>query len=154
MANTDNKLEDMIATSLESLRTLVDSDTIVGKPITTDVGTTIIPISKISMGYTTGGLEYFGKNSPQKQSFGGGGGTGMTIVPVCFLVVKSDGDVQVLSMTSGASPSDPVEQIASAVERAPELIEKIKALFKKKDAVSSKSDSDESGENDAGEDEK
>ena len=133
MANTDNKLEEMIATSLESLRTLVDSDTIVGKPITTDVGTTIIPISKISMGYTTGGLEYYGKNTPQKQSFGGGGGTGMTISPVCFLVVSSDGDVKILGMGQGAPAPDPVEQIASAVERAPELIEKIKAIFKKKD---------------------
>jgi sporulation protein YtfJ len=135
MANTDNKLEEMIATSLESLRTLVDSDTIVGKPITTDVGTTIIPISKISMGYTTGGLEYYGKNSPQKQSFGGGGGTGMTISPVCFLVVNSEGAVQVVSMGQGAPAPDPVEQIAAAVERAPELIEKIKALFKKKESA-------------------
>lgn len=134
MANTDNKLEEMIATSLESLRTLVDSDTIVGKPISTDVGTTIIPISKISMGYTTGGLEYYGKNTPQKQSFGGGGGTGMTISPVCFLVVNKEGEVNVVSMGQAAPAPDPVEQIASAVERAPELIEKIKALFKKKAA--------------------
>ena len=143
MANTDNKLEEMIATSLESLRTLVDSDTIVGKPITTDVGTTIIPISKISMGYTTGGLEYYGKNSPQKQSFGGGGGTGMTISPVCFLIVSADGSVNVLSMGAGVpAPADPVEQIASAVERAPELIEKIKALFKKKEAPAEEAESE------------
>jgi len=134
MANTDNKLEEMIATSLERLRTLVDSDTIVGKPISTEVGTTIIPISKISMGYTTGGLEYYGKNTPQKQSFGGGGGTGMTIVPVCFLVVNKEGNVNVITMGQAAPAPDPVEQIASAVERAPEMIEKIKALFKKKQA--------------------
>jgi sporulation protein YtfJ len=138
MANTDNKLEEMIATSLESLRTLVDSDTIVGKPISTDVGTTIIPISKISMGYTTGGLEYYGKNTPQKQSFGGGGGTGMTISPVCFLVVSPDGNVNILGMGQGAPAPDPVEQIASAVERAPELIEKIKAIFKKKETSPAK----------------
>ncbi len=146
MANTDNKLEDMIATSLESLRTLVDSDTIVGKPITTEVGTTIIPISKISMGYTTGGLEYFGKNTPQKQSFGGGGGTGMTISPVCFLVVSQDGNVNILSMGQSAPAPDPVEQIAAAVERAPEMIEKIKALFKKKSAEQSDKESTESAE--------
>ena len=143
MANTDNKLEDMIATSLESLRTLVDSDTIVGKPISTDVGTTIIPISKISMGYTTGGLEYYGKNTPQKQSFGGGGGTGMTISPVCFLVVSADGNVNVLSMGQGAPAPDPVEQIASAVERAPELIEKVKAIFKKKETAPAESESEQ-----------
>ncbi|MBQ7337695.1 MAG: sporulation protein YtfJ [Clostridia bacterium] len=146
MANTDNKLEDMIATSLESLRTLVDSDTIVGKPITTDVGTTIIPISKISMGYTTGGLEYFGKNSPQKQSFGGGGGTGMTISPVCFLVVDKEGNVSVVNMAQGAPAPDPVEQIASAVERAPELIEKIKAIFKKKETPAEDSSEQPSSE--------
>ena len=148
MANTDNKLEEMIATSMQSLRSLVDSDTIVGKPISTDVGTTIIPVSKISMGYTTGGLEYYGKNTPQKQSFGGGGGTGMTISPVCFLVINKDGNVNVVAMGQGAPATDPVEQIASAVERAPELIEKIKALFKKKQPEAS-ADSSEAQASDA-----
>lgn len=133
MANTDNKLEDMIQTSMESLRTLVDSDTIVGKPITTDVGTTIIPISKISMGYTTGGLEYYGKNTPQKQNFGGGGGTGLSITPVGFLIVNADGSVNLINMGQGCPAPDPVEQVASAVERAPEIIDKIKSLFKKKE---------------------
>ena len=136
MANTDNKLEEMIQTSLESLRTLVDSDTIIGKPITTDVGTTIIPISKISMGYTTGGLEYYGKNAPQKQNFGGGGGTGLSITPVGFLVVNAEGNVNLINMGQSAAAPDAIEQIASAIERAPEIIEKVKMLFKKKNKES------------------
>ena len=134
----DTKLQDMIRTSLESIRAMVDANTVVGTPIQTAPGTTIIPISKISMGYTTGGLEYYGKNTPQKQSFGGGGGTGMTISPVCFLVVSPDGNVNILGMGQGAPAPDPVEQIASAVERAPELIEKIKAIFKKKETSPAK----------------
>jgi sporulation protein YtfJ len=133
MANTDNKLEEMIQTSLESLRPLVDSDTIIGKPIKTDVGTTIIPISKISMGYTTGGLEYYGKNSPQRQNFGGGGGTGLSITPVGFLVVNTEGNVNLINMGQSAAAPDAVEQIAAAIERAPEIFAKIKALFKKND---------------------
>ena len=134
MANTDNKLEEMIQTSLESLRTLVDSDTIIGKPIATDAGTTIIPISKISMGYTTGGLEYYGKNSPQRQNFGGGGGTGLSITPVGFLIVNAEGNVNLINMGQSAAAPDAVEQIAAAIERAPEIFAKIKALFKKNDA--------------------
>ena len=142
MANTDNKLEEMIQTSLESLRTLVDSDTIIGKPIATDAGTTIIPISKISMGYTTGGLEYYGKNSPQRQNFGGGGGTGLSITPVGFLIVNAEGNVNLINMGQSAAAPDAVEQIAAAIERAPEIFAKIKALFKKND-TEDKNDAEE-----------
>ena len=79
MAN-ENKLQEIIQASLESLRSLVDSNTVFGSPITTESGTTIIPISKISMGFATGGLD-FGKkkdadNDAKKgTNFGGGGGT-------------------------------------------------------------------------------
>ena len=130
MANTDNKLEEMIQTSLESLRTLVDSDTIIGKPIKTDVGTTIIPISKISMGYTTGGLEYYGKNSPQRQNFGGGGGSGLSVVPVGFLVISAEGKVDMINIGESAA-SDPIGQIADIIERSPEILQGIVKIFKK-----------------------
>ncbi|MBE6620854.1 MAG: sporulation protein YtfJ [Ruminococcaceae bacterium] len=127
MAN-ENKLQDIIQTSLESLRTLVDSNTVIGNPINTESGTTIIPISKISMGFASGGLDYNGKNANTKQNFGGGGGTGLSISPVGFLTVKADGSVEIVNINA---PVGTVEQVADVIERAPEIVAKFKALFTK-----------------------
>ena len=70
----DNKLQEIIGTSLENIRSIVDANTVVGDPIITDVGTTIIPISKISVGIASGGIDYNDKADRSKpQNFGGGG---------------------------------------------------------------------------------
>ena len=58
----DSKLQDIIRTSLENIRSLVDANTVIGNPINTESGTTIIPVSKISVGYVSGGLDYAVKN--------------------------------------------------------------------------------------------
>ena len=100
---SENKLQYIIQTSLESLRTLVDSNTVIGNPIATESGTTIIPVSKISMGFASGGLDYSGKTLPQKQNFGGGGGTGLNIIPIGFLVVDKDGKVTDARVVKGVS---------------------------------------------------
>ena len=69
MAN-ENKLEDMIRTSLESIRSMIDANTIIGDPIKTDSGTTIIPISKVMVGYASGGVDFQGKkDTPIDSSF-------------------------------------------------------------------------------------
>lgn len=131
---SENKLQDIIQTSLQNLRTLVDSNTIIGDPIQTPSGTTIIPVSKISMGYATGGIDYNGKATSAKQNFGGGGGTGLSITPVGFLTVKADGSVEMVNVTP--APSGTVEQVADVIERSPEIFAKLKAFFtknKKKD---------------------
>ena len=140
MANTDNKLEEMIATSLESLRTLVDSDTIVGKPISTDVGTTIIPISKISVGYASGGLDFGGKASNAK-NFGGGGGTGLSVQPVCFLVVNAEGEVDLIPLTGNTT--DPIDRIAEVVEQAPAIVAKFRSILGKKKKKKSAAEADQ-----------
>ena len=127
MAN-ENKLQDIIQTSLESLRGLVDSNTVIGDPINTASGTTIIPISKISMGFATGGLDYNGKNVSTRQNFGGGGGTGLSITPVGFLTVKADGSVELVNLNP--APAGTVEQVADVIERSPEIFAKLKDMFK------------------------
>ena len=128
---SDNKLQDIIQTSMEKLKTLVDSNTIIGTPITTEVGTTIIPVSKISVGIATGGLDFNGKNpTPPKQNFGGGGGSGLTIQPVGFLVVKCDGNVDMINV--GQTNNSTLDQVADVIERTPEIIRKIKSFFNKK----------------------
>ncbi len=134
MAN-ENKLQDIIKTSLESVRSMVDANTVIGDPINTESGTTIIPISKISMGFASGGLDYTGKDlktptTTKPQNFGGGGGTGLSVVPVGFLVVSKSGDVSMINV-GDKIPSDPVEQIIDVIQRSPEIIDKIKAFFKK-----------------------
>ena len=134
MAN-ENKLQDIIKTSLENIRSMVDANTVIGDPINTESGTTIIPISKISLGFASGGLDYTGKDlktpaSPKPQNFGGGGGTGLSVVPVGFLIVSKNGDVNMINVGDKV-PNDPVEQIVDIIQRSPEIIDKVKAFFKK-----------------------
>ena len=130
MAN-ENKLQDIIQTSMENLRSLVDANTVIGQPIQTESGTTIIPISKISMGYVSGGLDYNGKAPAGKQNFGGGGGTGLSITPVGFLTVMADGRVEMVNINAPAAPAGTIEQVADVIERSPTIIAKIKELFTK-----------------------
>ena len=131
MATSENKLQDIIQTSLQSIKTLIDANTIIGTPIIAN-GTTIIPVSKIAMGYATGGLDYNGKDeAPTKaQNFGAGGGTGLSIQPLGFLVINSDGDVDMINV-GVKNPSDPIEQIADFIERSPEILAKVKAILVK-----------------------
>ncbi len=135
MATSENKLQDIIQTSLQSIRSLIDSNTIIGTPIIAN-GTTIIPVSKIAMGYATGGLDYNGKEeSPSKaQNFGAGGGTGLSIQPLGFLVIDSEGKVDLINV-GVKNPSDPIEQIADFIERSPEIIAKVKAILGKDKAA-------------------
>ncbi len=123
-----NKLQDMIRTSLESIRAMVDANTVVGAPIQTPSGTTIIPISKVSVGYASGGLDFGSKTSAAK-NFGGGGGTGLSVQPVCFLAVDANGRVELLTLDKGQP--DTIDRVADIVERTPDLLARIKAVFKK-----------------------
>jgi len=132
MATSENKLQDIIQTSLQSIRSLIDSNTIIGTPINHPSGTVIIPVSKVSMAYATGGLDYVGKTDPnaKPQNFGAGGGTGLTMQPIGFLVIDAAGTVEMLNV-GVKNPSDPIEQIADIIERSPEIISRVKALLGK-----------------------
>ena len=129
---TEHKIPEIIRSSMENIRSMVDANTIVGEPIAVTGGTVIIPISKVSVGIASGGVDYNPKKEaqPRPQNFGGGGGTGVSVVPVGFLVCDKDGDVEFLNVSSKGKP-DPVDQIADFVERTPDIIAKIKDLFKK-----------------------
>ena len=131
MAN-ENKIPEIIRSSMESIRSMVDANTVIGDPIATEVGTTIIPISKISVGIASGGVDYNPKKDaqPRPQNFGGGGGTGLTVSPAGFLVIDRYGDVEYINVNQKGKP-DPVDQIADLVERTPDIIAKIKDLFAK-----------------------
>ncbi len=137
--SSENKLQDIIQTSLENLRTLVDANTVVGNPIQTPSGTTIIPISKISMGFASGGLDYNGKSANNRQNFGGGGGTGLSVSPVGFLTIKADGSVEMVNLNP--APAGTVEQVADVIERSPEIFAKLKAMFKREKKTTPASES-------------
>ena len=129
-------MNDMISTSLSKIRELVDAQTIIGEPINTNGGTVIIPVSKVAVGYVSGGLDYSSKKDEQNakpnapKNFGGGGGTGVSVSPVGFLIVNSDGRVDFLP--AGGNGGDSIDKVANLVERTPDIIEKIKAVFSKK----------------------
>jgi len=131
MAN-ENRIPEIIRSSMENIRSMFDANKIIGDPINTPQGTTIIPISKISMGVVATGFDYNPKKEaqPRPQNFGGGGGTGISVHPVGFLVIDADGDVEFLSVSNKGKP-DPVDQIADLVERTPDIIAKIKDIFAK-----------------------
>ena len=128
----ENKIPEIIRSSMENIRSMVDANTIIGNPINTQNGTVIIPISKISVGIASGGIDYNPKKDaqPRPQNFGGGGGTGLTVSPIGFLVVDKNGDVDFLNVSTKGKP-DPVDQLADLVERTPDIIAKIKDAFAK-----------------------
>ena len=129
---TENKIPEIIKSSMENIRSMVDANTIIGDPANATGGTVIIPISKVSVGIASGGVDYNAKKDTQirPQNFGGGGGTGLSVTPVGFLVCDKDGGVEFINVSSKGKP-DPVDQIADLVERTPEIIAKIKGLFSK-----------------------
>ncbi len=128
----ETKLQDVIQTSLQSIKSLIDTNTIIGTPITHPSGTVIIPVSKVAMAYATGGLDYVGKTDPnaKPQNFGAGGGTGLTLQPIGFLVINAAGEVEMLNVGL-KNPSDPIEQLADLIERSPDIIARVKALLGK-----------------------
>ena len=79
-----SRQSELIKNALESVKSMVDANTVTGNPITTESGTVIIPISKIFVGIASGGIDYFGKKSTSEKNFGGGGGTGVTVSPIGF----------------------------------------------------------------------
>lgn len=118
-------LEGLMSTSMEKIRELVDVNTIVGDPVTSPDGTIIIPISKVSFGFVSGGSDI--PSSVTKDVFAGGSGAGITIKPQAFIVIKTDGDVKMLELGSKDSPVDTI------IENVPGIVSKVKDIFDKKD---------------------
>ena len=136
----ENKQSEIIKTALDSIKTILDANTVMGTPITTPAGTTIIPVSKLTVGYASGGIDYVKKDTPVQNgkavynNVGGGGGTGINVTPVAFISIDSEGKTEILNLSAPtvAAPEDTVSKVISAIERSPELIEKFKAVFAKK----------------------
>ena len=131
----EHPIQGLMNVTMEKIHQMVDSNTIIGKPIKTDDGTTILPVSKVSFGFASAGTDFDGKNAANKDLFGGGEVAGLTIEPVAFLVVK-DGCVRTIQLSDGNNTID------RALTMVPELIEKVSALLKKDEAKAEEALSD------------
>ena len=120
----EHPIQGLMNVTMDKIRQMADSNTIIGKPIKTDDGTTILPVSRISFGFASAGTDFDGKNAANKDLFGGG--AGVNIQPVAFLVVK-DGCVRTIQLSDGSNTID------RALTMLPELVDKVSALLKKEE---------------------
>lgn len=121
---SDNKVNELLGVSMEKVREMVDANTVIGEPIKTPDGTTVLPISRISYGFASGGSDLPSKSQPSSGLFAGGSGVGVTIVPLAFLAI-SNGNVRILQIEPYMSPVD------RALEKMPEVVDKVTELVKK-----------------------
>lgn len=119
-------MSEIIKASLDGIKNFADTETVIGNVITTPSGVTIIPISKLTVGFAGGGIDYGQKKLSHMQNFGGGSGTGISITPIAFLTVANDSSVNLISIDDGQATAD---RFFSLVERSPEIIERIKEIL-------------------------
>ncbi len=148
----DTPISEIIRTALEGIKQTADTNTVIGEPMTVLDHTVIIPVSKVSCGIATGGSDFGGKKADTKKNFGGGGGTGITVTPVAFLVINSDGEVKMLNVgenTGFASGkvADTLATVDGLIDKAPDMLSKIASMFKKKKTDNADADRNGTDEN-------
>ncbi len=120
-------LPNMVENTLAKIKEMIDANTVVGSPITTTEGVTILPISKISIGFAGGGSDFVSKNANKFDNpFGGGTGAGVNITPVAFLILRGD-SVRMLPIAAPASNT-----ADRVVEMIPDVLDKISAFIDSK----------------------
>ena len=119
---SDTAIKGIMDVTMDKIRAMADADTIIGKEIKLDNGIVIIPISKVSFGFASGGSDFPSKTN--KELFGGGAGAGISVTPTAFIVINNN-DVRMLQISKKADATD------NAIDMLPALFDKITALFKK-----------------------
>ena len=119
----EHPIGSLMDTTMEKIKEMIDVNTIIGEPITSPDGTLIIPVSKVSYGFAAGGSDLPTKKE-NKDCFGGGSGAGVTIQPVAFLTVYQ-GDVRLVSVDREEGTADKL------VNMIPDVLKKVKGVFKK-----------------------
>lgn len=113
----------ILESTIEKVKDLVNVSTIIGEPIKVDNGVTIIPVSKVTYGFASGGSDFPSKSN--QDIFGGGGGAGVTITPVAFLVIDAYGNVDIKHITAFDNAA---ERVVSLV---PEMFDKVSGAINK-----------------------
>ncbi len=122
----EHPIQGLMGVTMEKIHEMVDSNTIIGNPINTEDGTTILPVSRVTFGFASGGSDFTGKNPANKDLFGGGSGAGVSISPVAFLIIKN-GNVRTVQL---AEPNNTLDR---ALTMLPELADKLTELAHAKD---------------------
>lgn len=117
-----SKINQMMGITIDKIREMGDVKTVIGDPILAG-DTTIIPVSKVSYGFASGGSDLPAKQNP-KDLFGGGAGAGVTVQPIAFLVINKDGNVRLIQVSS----SD--DKVSNIIRSVPELLDKISEMIK------------------------
>ena len=117
-------LPNMLDNTNAKIREMVDVNSVVGDPITTADGVTIIPGSKVSVGWGGGGSDFVSRNANKRENpFGGGAGGGVKVTPICFLIVK-DGNVRMMPVAAPANTT--ADRI---VEQVPDVLDRLAAFI-------------------------
>ena len=124
MDMNENKVNKLLGVSMDKIKEMVDVNTVIGDPINTPDGTTIIPVSRVSYGFGAGGSDLPSKNVQNGGLFAGGSGAGITVQPIAFLVI-SNGNVELLKI---ASATDLAELIPGVVDFVQKFIKKNKHI--------------------------
>lgn len=124
----NHPISELMSTTMQKIREMVDVNTIVGQPITTPDGVTLIPVSKLSFGFGSGGSDFTTKNQKPDaaNAFGGGSGAGVKISPVAFLIVRGE-SVRLLNVDPPAAST-----VDRVVEMVPEVVDKVTGFLEKK----------------------
>ena len=123
---SENQVNNLLGVTMDKIKQMVDVNTVIGTPVTTPDGTTVIPVSRVSYGFASGGSDLPSKSQPSSGLFAGGSGAGITISPIAFLTIHQ-GHVRVLQIEPYLSSVD------RALEKVPDVVDKISSLFQKED---------------------
>ena len=117
------KLPNMLDSTIQRIREMVDVNSVIGQPITTPDGVTIIHVSKVSVGFGGGGSDFVNKTGGENP-FGGGVGGGVNVTPICFLIVK-DGAVRMMPVAAPANttPDRIVEMIPDTLDKIASFVD-------------------------------
>lgn len=124
----NHPIEGLMQSTMENIRDMIDVNTIIGEAIETSDGSVILPISKVSFGFASGGSEFFGKKDSEnisKYPFGGASGAGVSLKPVAFIVLKDD-NVRLLSV-------DHENTYDRIIDSIPQIVDMLKGIGKNKE---------------------
>ncbi|WP_409270919.1 GerW family sporulation protein [Neobacillus sp. SCS-31] len=125
---SDHPIQGLMTTAMESLKEMIDVNTIIGDPVETPDGSVILTVSKVGFGFAAGGTEFKsdggGQDSGGKHPFGGGSGGGVSITPIAFLIVNSQG-VKMLHL------DESTHLLERILETAPQAVDKVQQMISK-----------------------
>lgn len=117
-------VSDLMDVTIQRIKEMVDGSTVIGQPVNLPDGGVILPVSKISFGFASGGSDIGNKSA--KELFGGGSGAGLTVSPVAFLVCKGNGDVRLLQISNDAGGLDKLMNLV------PDVMDKVSGFMAQK----------------------